>query len=75
MVRVLVTGATGSVGPHLAALLLERKHQVFAMARSAPKAADLPAGTQPKRPTINPLLHAMWAGPADWRGFVFFSRC
>jgi uncharacterized protein YbjT (DUF2867 family) len=40
--RYLVTGATGYIGGHLAALLVERGHQVRALARNPDKLSDAP---------------------------------
>jgi uncharacterized protein YbjT (DUF2867 family) len=40
--RLLVTGATGYVGGHLAALLVERGHTVRALARNPDKLRDVP---------------------------------
>ncbi len=40
--RVLVTGATGFIGRYLVSQLLERKHEVIALARDGSKARQLP---------------------------------
>jgi uncharacterized protein YbjT (DUF2867 family) len=45
--RILVTGATGKLGPHVVAALLQRDQHVRALVRSTERAAVLPPGAEP----------------------------
>jgi len=64
--RCLITGATGFVGGHLAAHLLEAGHEVTGLTRgrqsSSPPAKGGPGGVAPARPLSPIPLH-----PVDWQ--------
>ncbi len=81
--RVLVTGATGFIGRHVVAHLLEKNHDVVAMGRSVSKLSDMPWSSSVRFIThdihgpigeflsrcgkIDVLVHLAWQGLPDCR--------
>lgn len=86
--RVLVTGATGFVGQHLVLALLERGHQVVAIARNSERARSMPwhgqvefvawdihsTGESPAWGFHDALIHLAWPGLPNYRDLFHFER-
>lgn len=88
--NVLVTGATGFVGRHVVAALVERGHAVTAVARTFEKAKALPWFHQVKfvacdvylefemvlalRPPPDVLVHLSWPGLPNYRDAFHLER-
>ena len=86
--RILVTGATGFVGQHLVPLLVEKGHEVVAIARDEEKArlfdwfdevhfvsANLSDGTQDLKISQGmSLIHLAWAGLPNYKSTFHFEQ-
>ncbi|MCK1534624.1 MULTISPECIES: NAD(P)-dependent oxidoreductase [unclassified Bradyrhizobium] len=83
--KVWVTGATGFVGRHVVNELLQRGHQVIAVARDAKRAGTMPwhkqaefvacdlivdhAALLSRRPLPDALVHLAWPGLPNYHNF------
>src|SRR6266581_3053742 len=81
--RALVTGATGFIGRHVVAHLLEKNHEVVAMGRSVSKLSEIPWSSSVRFIThdlhgpigevlsrcgsIDVVVHLAWQGLPDCR--------
>lgn len=86
--KVLVTGASGFVGRHVVARLLERGHRVTALARDADKAqglawfdrvefltCDIHADRLPDRlEQADAVIHLAWPGLPNYRDLFHFEQ-
>lgn len=88
--RVLVTGATGFVGRHVVAYLIERKHEVLVTARDESKARSMPWFSRvrfiaadlhhpPQRPwdclgQPEAVMHLAWPGLPNYKSLFHFEE-
>lgn len=68
--RILLTGASGFVGHHMAQALLDRGHQVFGLDRGA--GLDLPIGVQPLTVDLQDPASLMTL-PRNWDGVIHLA--
>ena len=88
--KTMVTGATGFVGRHVVEQLLERGHEVIAVARDIKRANEMPWINRVKfiqcdlhenyRQLLEPdnfpdaLIHLAWSGLPNYQGFFHISQ-